>query len=146
MSSTLDLQGGWYNGIFAVLRRLIMARDELNHDGCTVQNKTTINFLKVDRSRATIIMKALRDYENTLISSTLGSRQVVRSGKAVSDYIKDSAAITKRLFTRLTPERKRLACERFENPIEADKCYPRLRTTEDKAVLRFCFCNSKYFS
>ena len=143
LSSTLDLQGGWYNGTFAVLRRLIMTRDELNHDGCTVQNKTTINFLKVDRSRATIIMKALREYENTVISSILGQRQVVRTGKAVSDYIKDAAAMTKRLFTRLTPERKRRACEKYENPIEADKCYPRLRTVEDKAVLRFCYCNSK---
>ena len=90
-------------------------------------------------------MKALREYENTVISSILGQRQVVRTGKAVSDYIKDAAAITKRLFTRLTPERKRRACEKYENPIEADKCYPRLRTAEDKAVLRFCYCNSKFY-
>ena len=143
LSSTLDLQGGWYSGIFATLRRLIMERTELNHDRCTVQNKTTINFLKVDRKRTTVLMKALKAYENHDISTALGRRQVVRTGKAVSDFLKDGAAMTKRLFTRLTPERKRRACEKFSNPIEADKCFPRLRTIEDKAVLRFCYCTGK---
>ena len=143
MSSTLDLQGGWYSGIFATLRRLIMNRDELNHDRCTVQNKTTINFLKVDRKRTEVLMTALKEYENHNISTSLGRRQVVRTGKAVADFLRDGAAMTKRLFTRLTAERKRMACEKFSNPIEADKCYPRLRTTEDKAVLRFCYCTGK---
>ena len=143
MSSTLGLQGGWYNAIFAVTRRLIMSRDEYNHDHCTVQNKMTINFMKVNRKKTTVLMKALKEYYNVYISSALSQRQTVRTGKVVADYIDDCAAMTKRLFVRSTPERKRLAMEKFRNPIEGDKCFPRLRTSEDKAVLRFCYCNGE---
>lgn len=89
-------------------------------------------------------MRALKEYENVKASAVLGKRQTVRTGKVVSDFINDGAAMTKRLFVRLTPERKRMAQEKFKNPIEADKCFRRLRTTEDKAVLRFCYCNGKY--
>ena len=144
LSSTLGPQGGWYNGIFAVLRRLIMHRDELCHDNCTVQNKVNINFMRVNRRKTSILMRALKEYENVKASAVLGKRQTVRTGKVVSDFINDGAAMTKRLFVRLTPERKRMAQEKFKNPIEADKCFRRLRTTEDKAVLRFCYCNGKY--
>ena len=144
LSSTLDLKGGWYNGIFAVIRRLIMYRDELSHDYCTVQNKTTLNFMKVHRRKTTILMKSLKEYENVVASATLSQRQTVRTGKAVSDYINDGAAMIKRLFVRLTPERKRIAKNRFSNPIEGDKCFMRLRTQDDKAVLRFCFCKGQF--
>ena len=143
LSSTLGLQGGWYNSIFAVIRRLIMSRDELNHDGCTVQNKTTINFMKVNRKKTTILMRALKEYLNVENSTAISRRQMVKTGKVVADFINDSAAMLKRLFTRLTPERKRKAMDRFRNPIEADKCFGRLRTLDDKAVLRFCYCNGK---
>ena len=122
-----------------------MCRDELNHDRCTVQNKTTINFLKVDRKKTIVLMKALKAYENIDISTNLGRRQMVKTGKVVSDFLKDGAAMTKRLFTRLTSDRKRRAIERYNNPIEADKCFYHLRTTDDKAVLRFCHCNGKNY-
>ena len=140
LSSTTDLRGGWYSGIFAVLRRLIMSREDLNHDGCTVQNKTTINFLRVDRRKTTTIMKALKEYENSVASHVIGQRQIVRTGKVVSDFLRDGAAMTKRLFTRLTQDRKEKAKRKFKAPIEDDKCFRRLRTKDDKAVLRFCHC------
>ena len=103
----------------------------------------TINFMKVNRKKTTVLMKALKEYYNVYISSALSQRQTVRTGKVVADYIDDCAAMTKRLFVRSTPERKRLAMEKFRNPIEGDKCFPRLRTSEDKAVLRFCYCNGE---
>lgn len=118
-----------------------MGKDEWNHDRCTVQNKMTINFSKVDRRKATVLMRSLKEYENVDISSILAQRQTVKTGKAVADFLNDGAAMTKRLFVRLTPERKRLAKERFGDTLETDKCYPRLRTMEDKAVLRFCYCS-----
>lgn len=120
-----------------------MKRDDFNHEGCTVQSKTTINFLRVDRRKTTTIIKALKEYENTVASHVIGRRQIVRTGKVVSDYLKDGAAMTKRLFVRLTQERKDKAQSRFQTPIEADKCYRRLRTKDDKAVLKFCFCDGK---
>ena len=70
----------------------------------------------------------------------MGDRRVVQSGKLVHDYVRDVAAMTKRIFVRESDARSRKAKDRFDNSIETDGCYRRLRSREDKTVLRYCKC------
>ena len=51
---------------------------------------------------------------------------------------RDTAAFTKRIFNRTSPDRFNAACQKFKKPIEADQCFKKLRTQDDKTVLRFC--------
>ena len=136
-------EGGWFSAMVATVRRLIHKNDlDMDNDWATVMQKTSINFLNVDKEKAITILKALKDYEATQISYNIGERMIVQSGKIVHDYIRETAAMTKRIFVRESENRIREAKKRFDNSIEADGCYRRLNSRDDKTVLRFCKCTS----
>ena len=101
-------------------------------------NKCMINFKAVDRKKAEVLLKALNEFEATQLSHNFRERRLVRSGQLVHGYMQDCAAMSKRIFTRLNRDRFNKAIEKFANPIEKDDCFTKLRTLEEKTVLRFC--------
>ena len=129
---------GWYAAILAIVRRLIMEKNDLNHDGCTTMNKCSINFANVDRRKATVLLTSLKRYNETITNAHIGRRQIAPAGKLVCELICDAAALCKRLFVRDSEERCRRATRIEPNPIEADRCFAALDSANDKTVLRFC--------
>ena len=59
--------GGWFAGITAVIRRLLLTQEHLNIDAAVVMQRCTINFTNVDNERANVILRALKEYEATLL-------------------------------------------------------------------------------
>ena len=130
--------GGWFAALLAVTRRLVLKDTEFSKDTGTTMNKCMINFKAVDKKKAEVLLKALNEFEATQLSHNFRERRLVRSGQLVHDYLRDCAAMSKRIFTRLNRDRFNKATEKFSNPIEKDDCFTKLRTLEEKTVLRFC--------
>ena len=129
---------GWYAAVVATVRRLIMEKNDLNHDGCTVMKKSCINFLNVNRDKANTFMTSLKHYHASEASNHFKRRLMAPAGKIVHEYITECAAMIKRIFVRDTVSRREKAKRKFNYPVEADRCFKYLNTTTDGAVLRYC--------
>ena len=135
-----DNAAGWYAAIISVVRRLIMEGRTFGNDTETTMAKTSINIRDVNRKKANTILKALRSYEETVVSYNIGRRRQVPAGKVVSDYITESAALLKRLFMAKTEGRLKISAKKFtvEESLENDRCFSRLGGYQKRTVLRFC--------
>ena len=133
-----ETSGGWYAAILSIVRRLIMKKNTFGGDFNTTMMKTTINVLNVDEMKANVILKALKNYLDTVTNYNLARRQQSPAGKIVNDFIVEAAALTKRLFMAKTERRLTKAIQRYENPMERDRCFGSLNGHMKKAVLRFC--------
>lgn len=129
---------GWYASIMSIVRRLIMKKNTFGGDFNTTMMKTSINVLNVDEEKANVILKALRNYQDTVTNYNIGRRQQVPAGKIVNDFIMEAAAISKRLFMARTERRLTKAARKDENALELDRCFGRLNGHAKKVVLRFC--------
>ena len=133
-----DKYSGWYAAILSIIRRLILNRNDWNHDYATTMSKTNLNFAKVDKMKAITLMTSLKEHCATLANEHIRKRGHSVTGKIVFDYINESAAFLKRLFMADTEARLNRANRLFENPMENDDCFSRLRTRDNRTVLRFC--------
>ena len=129
---------GWYAAIIAVLRRLIMERNDVAHDGCTSMRKACFNMLNVDKKKAIVFMTSLKKFHMTQVSAHYKKRMAAPGGRVLDDYITDCAALIKRMFVKESASRIEKARRRFRSPIEGDRCFKYLRTANDGTVLRYC--------
>ena len=136
-----DTASGWYAAVISIVRRLIM-QGNFDSDNATTMLKTSINIKGIDQEKANTILKALRSHEETATNYNIGRRKTVPAGRVVSHYITEAAAIVKRLFMAKTEGRLNLAEEKYDSPLEMDRCFGRLGGAQKRAVLRFCkSCN-----
>ena len=130
---------GWYAVLIALIRRLIMDRNELVHEtNSKTMKKALINFQHVDRAKAIIFMTSLKKFYMTRVSSHYSKRMAAPAGQILDEYLKDCAAMLKRMFVRESESRVEKARRRTNRPIEADRCFKYLKTANDGTILRFC--------
>lgn len=132
---------GWFAATLAIVRRLIIGQN-FEGDNNTTMMKTSINVREINLKKANTILKSLRCYEETVVNYNIGRRRRAPAGRIVHEFINDAAALTKRLFVAKTDRRLQIAEQRYESPMEADRCFSRLGGDQKKTVLRFCkACN-----
>ena len=130
--------GGWFAAIMAIIRRLIMEDQDWGRNSSTTMQKTTINVKYVDVEKALVILNALKEYESTRANTNIDNRKSVPSGKIVSDFIYEAAAIIKRMFVPYTRRRHEMASELYDDALETSRCFYKLGSARCLTVLRFC--------
>ena len=136
---------GWFAAVLAVIRRMILNRNDWNHHEALTMGYCNLNFAKLDKTKAITLMTSLKRHCETIASDHHRRRGYSHSGRLVFDFINEAAAIVKRLFVADTRERLNRANQVFQNPIENDQCFANLNTTNNKTVLRFCSrCRGKF--
>ena len=138
ISTGSEEYGGWFAGVMAIIRRLIMKEQDWTKESAATMQKTMINIKNVDEDKAKVILSALREYEANNASTNLANRRDAPAGKAVADFILEAAAMIKRLFMPYSVRRHELACNLFEDALEDSRCFYRLGSANGRTVLRFC--------